>query len=73
MSAFHIWRDDPPPRSTIVWAKYKLIGDNWQLARTCKRGCCVSMGYGSMILPKYWREPTSDEAATFEPKERSDE
>jgi hypothetical protein len=62
MSAYHIWREDPPPRSAYVWAKYSLIGDSWQLVKTCKRGCCVySLGV-SMTLPAYWREATTQEA-----------
>lgn len=70
MSAFNIWRDNPPPRETIVWARYALTAGargewaaTWQLVKTCKRGCCVNTypsGMGS-LLPKYWREPTPAE------------
>ncbi len=67
MSAFHIWKDDPPRRETVVMAKWSLTGHggNWQIVKTCARGCCV-FDYpvsvmGAMILPKFWREPTSEE------------
>ena len=56
MSAFHIWKDDPPPRDTEVMAKYNLLDTKWQRVRTCKRGCCVSRDGYTMILPKYWKE-----------------
>lgn len=72
MSAFNIWRENPPPRETVVMAKYALTAGQrgewsatWQLVKTCKRGCCVhpypSDGMGSLLLPKYWREPTVEE------------
>lgn len=62
MSAFHIWRDDPPPRSTFVWARYRLA-EKWHLVKTCRRGCCVYDGMGTLILPRFWREATEVEAA----------
>jgi len=68
MSAFHIWKDDPPPRDTLVMARYRLasMDEKWQLVRTCKRGCCVfpepNDGMGSQILPKYWREFVPDQS-----------
>lgn len=68
MSAFNIWRENPPPRDAVVMARWALTGlfaASWQLVKTCKRGCCVhpypSDGMGSMTLPKYWREPTPEE------------
>jgi hypothetical protein len=71
MSAFNIWREAPPPRDTLVMGRYALTGTDhmtrWSLYRTCKRGCCVfphpNDGMGSMVLPKYWREPTPEELA----------
>ena len=60
MSAFHIWKDDPPPPETWVLAKYALTGPaitaEWQRVRTCKHGCCVSDGWFNLNLPKYWKE-----------------
>lgn len=81
MSAFNIWRENPPPRDTVVMAKYALTGDKWvaqwQLVRTCKRGCCVyavpSDGMGSMILPKYWREASVKEAGMASTSTRAEE
>lgn len=75
MGAFHIWKEDPPPGHTVVMAKYALTDPGnplsgsyrakWQLVMTCRRGCCVRMypddGFGTMVLPKYWREPTAEE------------
>lgn len=76
MSAFNIWRENPPPRETIVMAKYALTAGSrgewsatWRPFRTCKRGCCVfplpSDDMGSMVLPKYWREPTAEELSLY--------
>lgn len=62
MAAFNIWSENPPPLQTWVWVKYKLVGDNWQLVRTCRRGCCVHSLCGCMTLPKYWRLATEAEA-----------
>lgn len=62
MGAFNIWLDEPPPRRTVVWVKYKLTGDNWQLVKTCNHGCCVIAYWGCMKLPKYWY-PASQKAA----------
>lgn len=75
MSAFNIWRENQPPRETVVMAKYALTAGQrgewaatWQLVKTCERGCCVhphpNDGMGSMLLPKYWREPTAEELAS---------
>lgn len=62
MSAFNIWKENRPPKYTWVWAKYGLKED-WMLVRTCGHGCCVfHIGMSSMILPKFWREATPDEA-----------
>lgn len=68
--AFHIWRDDPPPRDTYVWARYTLTQDKWQMVKTCKRGCCVYAFGCSMVLPKFWAEATPEEAAS-EDRDRS--
>ncbi len=62
MSAFNIWRENPPPRDTWVWAKYSLTRDQWQLVKSCKRGCCVYKYGETMFLPKYWREATEAES-----------
>lgn len=56
MSAFHIWKDDPPPRDIDVLAKYELLDKDWQNVHTCRRGCCVYQDGITMILPKYWKE-----------------
>lgn len=69
MSAFNIWRENPPPRETVIMVKWALTGDTWsaqwQRVKTCKRGCCVRAepndGMGSFVQPKYWREPTPEE------------
>jgi hypothetical protein len=76
VSAFNIWKENPPPRETLVMGRYALTGTGhatrWALYRTCKRGCCVfpapNDGMGSMVLPKYWREPTANEIAAARQK-----
>lgn len=65
MSAFHIWKDDPPPINAKVLAKY-ILDEAWREVTTCKRGCCVYDYFGyTMLLPAYWKElpapPTGDE------------
>lgn len=63
MSAFNIWRDNPPLPSTWVWAKYSLTRDDWQMVKSCKRGCCVYSFGVNLMLPKYWK-PASEQEAT---------
>lgn len=48
------WRSNPPPTETVVIAQYER---DWKQirVRTCKRGCCVNMGFGNMFLPDWWR------------------
>lgn len=43
-----------PPKETIIKARYSLE-ENWFIAETCKRGCCIYGRMGSMVLPKYWK------------------
>jgi hypothetical protein len=66
MSAFNIWRENPPPRNTWVWAKFKLTKDKWIMVKTCKRGCCVYHFGEALILPKFWRDATPEEIAAEE-------
>ena len=73
MSAFNIWKENPPPRDTVVMARWALTGDEhqtrWFPVRTCKRGCCMydlpAPSYGPLINAKYWREPPAEELASL--------
>ena len=58
---WHYWHDDPPPRNTIVLATYSL-SEPWRRTRTCKHGCCVDQGFGSMVLPNFWKH-TDDQTS----------
>ena len=55
-----LWTENPPPKNTWVWAKYRE-DEKWQLLKTCKRGCCVHSSFGTMILPVFWYRATEEE------------
>lgn len=59
-----LWREKIPPVDTFVWVKYSETDskENWQIVKTCKRGCCVSTSFGNMILPTLWCLTTQQEA-----------
>lgn len=57
VTAWTFWKDEPPPRTSFVVAKYEFSGPE-ELVKTCRRGCCVNAGFGPMRLPKFWRAPT---------------
>lgn len=65
MTAWTIWREEPPPRDAWVQAKYRL-GDAPQVVKTCKRGCCVYGIAGSMMLPAFWLPATPEQIAEEE-------
>jgi hypothetical protein len=49
------WRTIPPPPGTIVLARYDDLKDEKPIrVRTCRRGCCIDAGFGSMKLPRWW-------------------
>lgn len=56
-----VWKLDPPPCDTWVWARYFDLGD-WRLVKTCKRGCCVYCYGETMVLPDFWKPATKEEA-----------
>lgn len=51
---WHFWKDNPPPRGTVVLACWSL-SEEWERFRTCKRGCCVHDGLSSLVLPNFWK------------------
>lgn len=56
-----------PPVDTWIWACYEsVINDKsqWQLLKTCKRGCCVQSSIGSMIIPVFWYQAAEKDALT---------
>lgn len=61
MKEVFLWCEKTPPVSTFVWAKYREE-DNWQIVKTCKRGCCVESMLGNMVLPTMWYLATQNEA-----------
>lgn len=49
------WRSVPPPPSTIVLARWdENVEERPKRVKTCKHGCCVDAGFGSLILPRWW-------------------
>lgn len=48
-----LWRSNPPPKNTYVIARYNL-NEAPMRAKTCRHGCCIDVGHGSMTLPGYW-------------------
>jgi hypothetical protein len=58
---WHDWRVVLPPKDVFVWVKYSKM-ETPQLAKTCKNGCCVDVGFGPMVLPNFWRATSSEEA-----------
>lgn len=60
MTAWNIWREEPPPPGTWVRAKYRF-GDEPQTVQTCRHGCCVQSWLGSMTLPSFWLLATEEE------------
>lgn len=60
MKEYYDWNKVSPPKNTWVWAVYKLE-DDWQLLKTCKRGCCVHSLIGTMALPNFWYFATEEE------------
>lgn len=67
MNATFLWQEKTPPVNTFVWAKYSQL-DNWQLVKTCKRGCCVESMIGNMVLPSMWYLATEQEAQAEQEK-----
>lgn len=59
-----LWCVKTPPVNTFVWVKYSETDpqENWQIVKTCKRGCCVATSFGNMILPTLWCLATKQEA-----------
>jgi hypothetical protein len=54
MTAWTIWREEPPPRDAWVQAKYRF------------GGCCVYGIAGSMVLPAFWLPATPEQIAAEE-------
>lgn len=54
-----LWSENPPI-NTWVWAKYQEC-EQWQLLKTCKKGCCVYSAFGTMVLPVFWCLATQEE------------
>ena len=60
------WRTVAPPPNTVVLARYNDLKDEKPLrVRTCRRGCCVDAGFGSMRLPRWWTA-TDDQTSPLE-------
>lgn len=58
-----LWKDTSKPNlDMFVWIRYGKE-DAPQLAKVCKHGCCINVGFGPMVLPKYWKHCTLEEAA----------
>lgn len=70
MREIFYWNQNTPPKNTWVWAKYKSNDDNenWQLLKTCKRGCCVYSAFGTMTLPSVWYLATEAEGIAEDTK-----
>ena len=55
------WTEQAPPRQTWVAARYGIAEPDL-IVKTCKHGCCVQdPGFGSLVLPRYWRLATEAE------------
>ena len=54
-------RTDPVPAGAEIMASYKVIDDPLRRAKVCKYGCCMDMGFGPQMLPRYWRWAEPDE------------
>jgi len=60
------WRTIPPQPNTIVLARYDDGRKEKPIrVRTCKRGCCIDAGFGSMALPAWWTA-TDDQTSPLE-------
>lgn len=54
------WSEKTPPRCHWVAAQYGVL-EPVQIVKTCRHGCCVHGMFGTMALPRYWRDATLEE------------
>ena len=57
---WHDWRVVLPPKDVFVWIKYSKL-ETPRLAKTCKHGCCVDVGFGPMVLPNFWKASSPED------------
>lgn len=65
------WSEKTPPRNHWVAAQYGVL-EPVQIVKTCRHGCCVHSMFGTMVLPRYWRDATAEEIAAATPSPQTE-